>query len=439
MIEFVPPQPLFNPFLAPPEPPPPDAAAALAMLPDAAAQLMAGPGGLLLFVPLAPLTRWLGRRMGRRALLLVPLAWWLLTVLATLGGLILWSGMGIAVGWIALLAAARRRRWLGETAMIIGVWVGLHLLILPLWWFPHWWWYPGKLAPLHALGAAYFLMRLIAWGVRSARHPEDPARPYDTLLWLLYPPCARLGPVMLREEFFEELDAWNPAAPTPWWAIGQRVAYLVLGCIVMGVCVHNFPHARAPNINFFDTPEVYSTPALLSLLVLIPTIGYLALWIYNELAAAMALWVGLPVRNNFDWLPLATNVRGFWRSWHVTVGDWLDRHIFKPLGGHRRRTPLNYFLVFGYSALWHGASLSFLVWGMATALAINIQRVWDLWRKRTGRRDWPSHPAWRGASWALTMMVALTTMVVFVDFEHAGARYFRELARRLLSGDMGPA
>ncbi|MCA9244622.1 MAG: hypothetical protein KDA32_11735 [Phycisphaerales bacterium] len=426
MIEFVPPQPLINPFITPPPPDPGPL--------EGLRQAMLGPVGVLAFVPLAPLTRWLARRDKRAALLVLPIVWWLATVGPTLAGLMLWGGVALAAAWIGMLSALRRRNRLSQRGMVTLVWVGLHALVLPLWWFPHPFWFPGMLAPLHALGIAYFLLRLVDWGVSVARDPAQPSRPLDTLLWLLYPPCARLGPVMTREEFLIEFDDWNPATPTPWRAMLKRFGYLVVGCVAIGVCVHNFPKPKPDGVNFFDTPEHYTTDQLTSVLLLVPMLAYLALWIYNELAAFVALWVGLPVRNNFNWLPTSCDIRDFWRRWHVTVGDWMDKHIFKPLGGHRRRTPLNYAIVFGYSALWHGASLSFLLWGFSQTVAINIQRRWDLWRKRTGRRNWPNNPVWTATAWLITMSIAATTMVVFADFQHCGGRYFPELFRRLISG-----
>ncbi len=427
MIEFVPPQPLINPFITPPPPDPGPL--------EALRHVLIGPAGLLAFLPLAPLTRWVARRDKRAALFTLPLVWWLATVGPTLAGLALWGGVAVAAGWIALLSGWRRRERISRRTMVASVWIGLHILVLPLWWFPHPSWFPGMLAPLHALGVAYFLLRLIDWGVSVANHPEQPVRPFDTLLWLLYPPCARLGPVMLREEFFERLDEWNPRAPTPWREVGKRFGYLLMGAVTLGVCVHNFPKAKSSTINFFDTPEHYTTDQLASVLLLVPILAYLALWVYNELSAALALWVGIPVKNNFNWLPASCDIRDFWRRWHVTVGDWLDRHVFKPLGGHRRRTPLNYAAVFGYSALWHGAAVSFLIWGLAQTIAINIQRRWDLWRKRSGRRNWPNHPLWTATAWLITMSIAATTMIVFADFEHSGGRYFPELFRRLLRGE----
>jgi len=72
-----------------------------------------------------------------------------------------------------------------------------------------------------------------------------------------------------------------------------------------------------------------------------------------------ALWIGIPVDNNFDWLPRATSVREFWRRWHITLGSWLRDTIYIPLGGNRGVVLLNYAAVFGFCAVWHGPSISF--------------------------------------------------------------------------------
>ena len=426
MIDIPTPAPLFNPLTAP-------ADQALTVW-----EILAGPFGLTAFLPLIPLLRYLARSKPKTAIIAFGLVW----VVATAGPLttvVLLGGCAAGAGWVLALARLRARDQLGRRTMIALVWIGLSALLAPLWWYPQWSWYGcvdgSRMAVLHNIGLAYFYLRFIAWGVRLADHPREPLRPLETICWLLYPPCMRLGPVLLRDEFLERFDSWKPSSAPPWREIGQRLGFFLIGGFLIGVCMKNTPAVAAAGCDFFAAPENYATRHLVRIFYIVPIQVYLLLWTYNELAAALSIWVGVRVDNNFDWLPSATSVRDFWRRWHVTVGKWLRNYIYIPLGGNRGHVPLNYAAVFGFCAIWHGAAWSFLAWAASQALALLVQRWWDGARRAVGWEGRPAGAWWTALCWLLTLHYQLATIIIFVDFEHVGWRFFGELWRRLFAGE----
>jgi D-alanyl-lipoteichoic acid acyltransferase DltB (MBOAT superfamily) len=286
---------------------------------------------------------------------------------------------------------------------------------------------------LHALGYAYFVLRLVAWGVRLSREPGAARRPADTLCWLLYPPCMRLGPVMLREQFLERLDGWDPRGRVPVGQVAQRLGLCLLGLVVLGVVMRQMPNVAGGAADFFAAPQDYSTGKLVRVLYLVPLQIYLMLWSYNELACGLSLWVGIRVDNNFNWLPRAASIKDFWRRWHITVGSWMRDYIYIPLGGNRGFVPLRYLAVFAYCGLWHGASLSFLAWGLSQALGLTIERVWERAWSRSRRGAPPTGRAWTLCAWLLTLHYQTLTILMFADFDHRGFRLVSELFGRLVN------
>ncbi|MCG3126854.1 MAG: hypothetical protein CHACPFDD_01709 [Phycisphaerae bacterium] len=419
---------------------------ATARQPLSALELLAGPLGIIAFVPLAPLLRAYAARAVRTSLLAFALAWLVLTT-GPRSALVLVAGALGGAGAVALIGAARRRGWLTPRGATAATWIGLHALCLPLWWNAHaltYGWQPARMAPLHAMGFSYLLLRLLAWGVDLARRPAQTLRPVETLCWLLYPPCLRNGPVMRRDEFLEKLDHWQPGQPTAWRAVLPRLTGATLGLAALMVAAHNTPRSLADGVDFFNSPQLYPTRQLLRAIILIPVQIYLFLWSYNELAAGVSHWVGIPVRDNFDRLPLATSVREFWRRWHTTVGAWLRDLIYIPIGGSRRWPLLSYLGAFGYCGVWHGASWSFVGWGTLQALALEMQRLWERWRgdpvarEAAPRADKRSAPPGFAAAlltvvaWLATMTWGILTIYMFADFNHFGLRTFAELARRIM-------
>jgi len=396
-------------------------------------EILGGPFGLIAFFPLIPLLRWAARRHRRAALIGAGMVWMLATV-GPIAACIVPAVCIVASAWVYGLGRLAGRGSLSPRVMTWLVWLGLSVMIFPLWWYSQWSWYgwgePSRMAVLHNLGFAYFYLRLIAWGRDLARNPAEPLRPWATLCWLLYPPCMRLGPVMLRGQFLERFDAWRPSDPVPWKEIGRRVGLFIIGGFLLAVLTKNMP-SSFDHANFFSHPELYSTGKLIRVFYFAPIQIYLMLWIYNELAAATSYAVGIRVDNNFNWLPLATSVRDFWRRWHVTVGAWLRDYIYIPLGGNRGFALVNYAAVFGFCALWHGASLSFVGWGGSQVFALLVQRGWDNVCERFGRKEHLGGVWWTALCWLITMHYQIASIVVFVDFDHLGRRLFTEIYNRL--------
>ena len=76
--------------------------------------------------------------------------------------------------------------------------------------------------------------------------------------------------------------------------------------------------------------------------------------------------LGIELLENFNAPYLSVSVIEFWRKWHISLTSWFKDYLYIPLGGSRKgkvRKYVNKFIVFCISGLWHGASLTFLIWG----------------------------------------------------------------------------
>jgi D-alanyl-lipoteichoic acid acyltransferase DltB (MBOAT superfamily) len=88
---------------------------------------------------------------------------------------------------------------------------------------------------------------------------------------------------------------------------------------------------------------------------------------YSDMAVGSALLFGIRLPENFDAPYLARSIRDFWRRWHISLSSWFRDNLYIPLGGSRRgrlRAWFNVLVVFAVSGLWHGAALTFLLWGL---------------------------------------------------------------------------
>ena len=74
----------------------------------------------------------------------------------------------------------------------------------------------------------------------------------------------------------------------------------------------------------------------------------------------------------------------FWQKWHMTLTRFFTKYVYIPLGGSRKgraRTVLNIMIVFLLSALWHGASVNYLIWGVLSGALVAAYHLWSHRRK----------------------------------------------------------
>lgn len=92
---------------------------------------------------------------------------------------------------------------------------------------------------------------------------------------------------------------------------------------------------------------------------------------YSDMAIGSARAMGFRVMTNFDSPYFAASMQEFWRRWHISLSTWFRDYLYFPLGGNRKgkwRGYLNIVIVFLVSGLWHGAALTFIVWGLLHGL-----------------------------------------------------------------------
>ncbi len=99
---------------------------------------------------------------------------------------------------------------------------------------------------------------------------------------------------------------------------------------------------------------------------------------YSTIALGCARVLGIRLTDNFNSPYSAVTVKDFWSRWHITLSTWFRDYLYIPLGGNRKgqaRTLINLMIVFLASGLWHGASLTFVIWGVLHGLYQVVGRL----------------------------------------------------------------
>jgi D-alanyl-lipoteichoic acid acyltransferase DltB (MBOAT superfamily) len=124
---------------------------------------------------------------------------------------------------------------------------------------------------------------------------------------------------------------------------------------------------------------------------------------YSDMAIACAGLLGFKLCQNFDAPYFSTNVQEFWRRWHISLSTWLRDYLYISMGGGRVSEPKiyrNLIVTMLLGGLWHGANMTFVLWGLLHGLALAATRAFA---KTRAAAAWARVPGSRVIGWVFTL------------------------------------
>ncbi len=102
---------------------------------------------------------------------------------------------------------------------------------------------------------------------------------------------------------------------------------------------------------------------------------------YSDMAIGLGRMLGFEFMENFNYPYISHSVTEFWRRWHISLGTWFRDYVYIPLGGNRKgkyRQLLNITIVWALTGFWHGASWTFMLWGLYYAAFLIFEKLYWL-------------------------------------------------------------
>ncbi|PIE60050.1 MAG: membrane-bound O-acyltransferase family protein [Desulfobulbus propionicus] len=99
---------------------------------------------------------------------------------------------------------------------------------------------------------------------------------------------------------------------------------------------------------------------------------------YTDMAIGLGRMFGFHFPINFNYPYISKSIREFWRRWHISLSLWFRDYLYIPLGGSRNgawKTGRNLLVVFILCGLWHGASWTFICWGLYHGFFLILERT----------------------------------------------------------------
>ena len=99
---------------------------------------------------------------------------------------------------------------------------------------------------------------------------------------------------------------------------------------------------------------------------------------YSDIAIGSAYLLGIRLPWNFRTPYLSAGPREFWQRWHITLSTWIRDYLYIPLGGRHKGVVRSGIIVIAtmiIAGLWHGADVTFLIWGFLWGVYIYLGRL----------------------------------------------------------------
>lgn len=207
------------------------------------------------------------------------------------------------------------------------------------------------------------------------------ARPswLDFMLFGVYFPKFLSGPVE-QPGILNKLSGFRFAYDSERFARGSE--WLILGVFCKFIVAY-YLSRNVHSIDVRDVSVIFLSVCAFELQVYFDLAGY------SFMAYGISQMLGIELTLNFNHPFFSSNIQSFWQRWHISLGRWFHHYVHTPLRKLAPQSPLVLFclpvLVFLLSAVWHGQTLNYLVWGLWHALAyLTYMRLlkgrnWPFW------------------------------------------------------------
>jgi alginate O-acetyltransferase complex protein AlgI len=230
-------------------------------------------------------------------------------------------------------------------------------------------WYPdvGLMHIILPAGISFYTFQAMSYTIDIYRGETEPTTDFgDFALFVCFFPHLVAGPIMRAHTLLPQV-----LQPRKWSTsdASEGVVLILIGLFKKLVIADNL--AVVANAVFFRF-EDGTASGLTGTEVLIGIYAF-AFQIYGDfsgysaIARGISKLFGYELVINFDTPYLAQSPSDFWKRWHISLSSWLRDYLYIPLGGNRGGLHMMYrnlTLTMLLGGLWHGASWTFVAWGL---------------------------------------------------------------------------
>jgi len=238
------------------------------------------------------------------------------------------------------------------------------------------------------LGISFYTFQTISYSVDVFRGHKRAEKNF--LLYASYVtffPQLIAGPILRAKEVIYQLNSSRRANSEDLYIGIKRIIY---GLFLKVILADNI--APLVDAGFNSSIDQLSAIDVWTLSFLFGFQIYFDFSAYSHIAIGSARLLGIKFPENFNFPYIASSPRDFWKRWHISLSSWIRDYLYLPLTGTKVIEPGSsegglenavsdekknkaLFLTWAIMGLWHGASWTFVLWGIYHAFWIFIFRT----------------------------------------------------------------
>jgi len=251
------------------------------------------------------------------------------------------------------------------------------------------------------LGISFYTFETISYIVDVYQGKVRAVRsPLDYALYIMFFPHLIAGPIVRSHDFLPQLRRPKRFS---WERMQVGAQLFTLGLFKKAIIADHLATLVDP---VFAQPGLYGSASIWLAVLAYAAQIYCDFSGYSDMALGLAHTLGFHLPINFNMPYFAVNITQFWQRWHISLSTWLRDYLYIPLGGNRGGTLLtcrNLMATMLLGGLWHGASWTFLLWGLYHGLLLVVHRL----------MPWP---AWLSRPWTQPLRMATTFFCVAIGW-----------------------
>ena len=277
------------------------------------------------------------------------------------------------------------------------------------------------------VGISFYTFEAINYMVDVYRgHARAERNLPNFMLFILFFPHLIAGPIVRARDFLPQIHRRKRFS---WERMRVGVQFFLMGLFKKLAIADRMGQFVEP---VFANPAAFRTGAVWTAIIAYALQIYCDFSGYTDMALGCAHMLGYKLARNFNMPYLSTNIAEFWRRWHISLSSWLRDYLFIPLGGSRGgtwKTCRNLMITMTLGGLWHGASWTFVAWGVLHGALLVVHRG-----VRGLCRSWPRLDALLKSLPGTAVCAALTFLCVALGWVFFRAETFgaaAEIFKRL--------
>lgn len=223
------------------------------------------------------------------------------------------------------------------------------------------------------LGISFFTFQQMSmlWDIHRMENPNKVTFG-QTILYVIFFPQLIAGPIVRYNDIIDQIKERKENIDLFYSGVKRFILGLFKKVVIANGCAIIIDSLLKEDISVLAPSALWLGIIAYTLQIFFDFSGY------SDMAIGLGRMFGFDILENFNFPYVARSMKDFWRRWHISLSTWFRDYVYIPIGGSKLglgRTYTNLLIVFLLTGFWHGATWSFIFWGVFHGFFLILERL----------------------------------------------------------------